>query len=100
LLEISDRTLIVVDSEKNIIPAINERQEPVYEDFMLPDNFTVAYATSDSGAETWINKEIKRRDKVANRALPFVKESQELLNILNSCSKLYIKNSFEVTSNA
>ncbi|MCU7839410.1 MAG: hypothetical protein KZQ94_08525 [Candidatus Thiodiazotropha sp. (ex Troendleina suluensis)] len=95
LLESSDRMLIVVDSEKSLIPSINKRREPVVDGFLLPNEFTFAYATSDAGAENWINKEMKRRDTVAGRVLPMVKMNKELLQILAKNEKLYIKNDFE-----
>lgn len=95
LLESSDKILIIVDSDKESISSINERQEPVFMDFMLPNGFTIAYATSDSGAENWINKEMKRRDKVAGRALLKVKKNQNFLKLLATNDKVYIKNDFE-----
>ena len=65
LLSATDKMLLVVDSEKSLIASINERTEPVFSDFFLPDGFSIAYATSDAGAESWINKEMRRRDRVS-----------------------------------
>ena len=98
LIESIEKMLIVVDSEKALIPSINKGHKPVFMGFMLPSGFTLAYATSDSGAESWINKEMKKRDNVAGRALPSIKKNQELLNLLAHKERLYIKNDFEQTS--
>lgn len=98
LLSKSDRMLITVDSEKAAIPSINERSEPVFEDFMLPHGFTIAYATSDSGAESWINKEMKRRDKIAGRAMLKIQGDHGFLDHLAKSGYLYITNSFEQES--
>lgn len=95
LMNGADRMLIVVDSEKGLIPSINDRVESVYGDFMLPDGFIIAYATSDSGTESWINKEMKRRDRVACRVMTKVKEDQCFLKNLANSGELYIKNTFE-----
>ena len=95
LMNGADRMLVVVDSEKGSIPLINDRVEPVYSDFMLPDGFTIAYATSDSGTESWINKEMKRRDRVAGHVMVKVKEDQGFLKSLANSGELYIKNTFE-----
>lgn len=100
LLESTDRMLLVVDSEKGLIPSINERSESVVDEFILPDGFTLAYATSDSGGESWINKEMKRRDSVACRAFSVIKNNQELLRRVGLGEKLYIKNDFEPENNA
>ena len=87
--------LIVVDSEKSLIPSINDRSEPVFSDFVLPDGFTIAYATSDAGAESWINKEMKRRNKAASRAMVKVQQDQSFLDKLIESEHLYIENIFE-----
>lgn len=100
LLNSGDEMLLVVDSDKSLIPSINERHEPVFMDFILPAGFTLAYATSDSGAESWINKEMRRRDKVAGRVLPKIKMDKKILIHLDQYKRLYIRNDFEDQSGA
>ncbi|MBN2185175.1 MAG: hypothetical protein JW746_07585 [Candidatus Krumholzibacteriota bacterium] len=90
-----DKILVIVDSEKGLIPLINERKEPVVDGFMLPQGFTIAYATSDSGSESWINKEMKRRDKVSARAIIKIKKDKAILDQITKSSSLYINNIFE-----
>jgi hypothetical protein len=94
-LSSNDRMLIVVDSEKSLIPSINSRVEPVFPGFFLPDSFTMAFATADGGAENSINKEMIRRDKVAKRALAIVKKDRIFLDKLIKSRRLYINNIFE-----
>jgi hypothetical protein len=67
----------------------------VFSDFFLPDGFSIAYATSDAGAESWINKEMRRRDQVASRAMAKVRSDQAFLDVVGKAGRLYIKNSFE-----
>lgn len=95
MIKTGEKILIVVDSEKSSLSSINEEKEPVFGDFMLPDGFSITYATSDSGAESWINKEMKRRDKVSSILLTMIKTDTELLKLLDKRGYLYIKNNFE-----
>jgi hypothetical protein len=95
LLNETDQILLVVDSEMAAIPAINGRTRPISGDFLLPEGFTVAYATSDAGTESWVNREMKRRDKVAARAMAKIQGDQGLLDALGKSGTLYIKNIFE-----
>jgi len=43
----NSRIALIVDSDLDNIPDYNKRNKPIYEDFMLPNNFTLIYATSD-----------------------------------------------------
>lgn len=95
VLEATDRILLVVDSEKAAIPRINGRIQPIFGDFVLPELFTMAYATSDAGAENWINAEMRRRDRVAARAMASIRADKRFLEILSESGSLYIKNTFE-----
>ena len=90
-----DQVLVVVDSDKASISSINERKESVFDDYRLPTNFTVSYATSDAGAESWINKEMKRRDRVASLAIAKIQTDPRFLAIVRENGNLYIKNVFE-----
>lgn len=89
------KVLLVVDSEKNRIASINSHEEPVICGKWLPDNHELAFATSDAGAESWINQEMRRRDKVAKKALRAVEREPGFLDLLKSSRKLYITNKFE-----
>ena len=91
----NENILVIVDSDKASIAAINNGRQPVHDEFNLPQGFTIAYATSDSGAESWINKEMKRRDKVSARAMKLIKGKQAFLAKLRESNSLYIQNIFE-----
>jgi hypothetical protein len=56
---------IVVDSELGILPKINARELPVFEDFFLPPNISLIYASADAGQESFFNKLIRAADRVA-----------------------------------
>jgi len=95
ILSQADEILLVVDSDKALITSINGRVKPVFADFLLPAGFTIAYATSDAGMESWINKEMRRRDRVAGRAMSKIQQDQGFLDSLRKAGSLYIKNIFE-----
>lgn len=95
LIAQGDKVLVVVDSEKNKLTSINSGQEPIIEGFRLPPNFQLAYATSDTGGESWINQEMRRRDKVARQAMAAVKRDPVFMEILCASRSLYIENKFE-----
>jgi len=81
--------------DKSSIDSINTGKETVYGDYSLPANFALAYATSDAGAESWINKEMKRRDRVASSAISRILNDQELLAVVRAAGRVYVKNTFE-----
>ena len=58
---------IVVDSSLSKLREINERVLPVYEDYYLPDGYTLIYASSDAGMEYAANKMIRQCDRLANK---------------------------------
>lgn len=95
VLSEQDKVLLVVDSDKSSIDSINTGKETVYGDYSLPANFALAYATSDAGAESWINKEMKRRDRVASSAISRILNDQELLAVVRAAGRVYVKNTFE-----
>ena len=95
ILSQADRILLVVDSDKASITSINGRITAVFADFLLPAGFTIAYATSDAGMESWINKEMRRRDRVAARAMAKIQQDQGFLDGLRKAKSIYIKNIFE-----
>ena len=90
-----DKVLLVVDSDMSSIDSINAGEETVCGDYRLPANFALAYATSDSGAESWVNKEMKRRDRVASRAIARIQNDQEFLSVVREAGRVYIRNAFE-----
>ncbi len=59
---------IVVDSELGNLEGYNNRTIPLYNEWFLPENYTLIYATADSSDE-WCNKIIKECDKAATQRL-------------------------------
>jgi hypothetical protein len=57
---------IIVDSSLGILDKINLRTEPVNEDFLLPEGFTLVYASADAGREFIANNLIRQCDVMAS----------------------------------
>lgn len=66
------RTGILVDSDLGDIPAFNSRHKPIIDDFYLPDNFELIYASADVGKEYFVNKLISECDKEANKIFKII----------------------------
>ena len=60
---------IIWDSDYNNIQKYNARQLPLIDDFYLPDNFTLIYASADTGGEYLANRLIRYCDKEATAKL-------------------------------
>lgn len=68
---------IVVDSELGNLEAYNDRKLPINGDWMLPENFTLIYASADHPGE-WTNTVIKECDRVASIELKkFIQELKD-----------------------
>jgi hypothetical protein len=72
---------IVVDSSLDSIRRINDRSEPVVDNWFLPGPFTLIYATSDSATATIGNSLIKECDKHATMVLRQIKKQPHLENL-------------------
>ena len=64
-LDLSIKIGIVVDSDLGNIDKFQQREEPIIDQFFIPDNMSLIYAGADSGSEFWVNKAIKCSDKWA-----------------------------------
>ncbi|KUO65446.1 MAG: hypothetical protein APF84_13250 [Gracilibacter sp. BRH_c7a] len=67
--DITPNIAVIIDSDLGNINSFNERTKPIYEDFYLPDNFHLFYASTDIGSDTLQNKLLKLCDKEAKNAL-------------------------------
>ena len=65
---------IIVDSDLGNLHKYNSREIPIHGDFYLPTNFSLIYASSDSGSEYLPNKLIRECDILSRN---FYKESFE-----------------------
>jgi len=60
---------IVVDSDYGNIQKYNSRELPIANQFYVPENFTLIYASTDSGIENLPNQMISECDKLAKKYL-------------------------------
>lgn len=68
---------IVVDSELGNLKGYNNRSIPVTEQWYLPDNYTLMYATADV-TDDWCNQMIRICDKSATKRLREIIDSPKL----------------------
>lgn len=60
---------LVVDSEFSLISSLNSRERAIHGHFVLPPNWTLIYATSDSGKEDILNRILAISDKMSTLVL-------------------------------
>ncbi len=71
---------IIVDSLLDKIPNINRRKETIIENYFLPPNFELIYASSDVGKDNPNNKMITICDRMANKVWEYILKNPEVLN--------------------
>ena len=69
---------IVVDSDLGEIDFYNKRTRPIVPGYFLPKNFSLVYASADSGSENLANHMLKLSDKISNVILQGLKETDTL----------------------
>lgn len=82
---------IIVDSELGLLPKINAGEEPVFENYFLPDNLLLIYASADTGENYFYNKLIRATDRVAASALKKAQlyfSGQESMSYEKTCQDL------------
>lgn len=73
------RICLVVDSDLGLLDEINRRQRPYYDDFLLPENVDLAYASSDSSGNA-LNSLIKMCDRISNGICKDIEKGNITLN--------------------
>ncbi|MBL0742625.1 hypothetical protein [Chryseolinea lacunae] len=68
------KTTIVVDSDLGLLDKYNNRNLPIYQDFFLPPNISLVYASADVSNDTIINKMITFCDEESSRSLKDVEK--------------------------
>lgn len=64
--ESGKRIGIITDTELSLLRAINFRRQPLHDDYFLPSNFVLLYATADTGATEYVpNMMIRECDSIA-----------------------------------
>lgn len=71
---------IITDHDLQNIHKYNNRELPIYNDWFLPENFTLIYASADVGKEYLPNKLISFCDKEANKFFMEVKKGGIIIN--------------------
>lgn len=77
ILKNIDRIAVIVDSELKSIPLINQRKEPILDEYYLPSNFELIYASSDTGMEFLANQLLKDCDKYSREVAKLVASNKE-----------------------
>jgi hypothetical protein len=65
---------IIVDSDLGSIPDYNSRKEPIIDDYYLPKNYQLIFA-SDSASHSFLNTAIKKCHKFANKVIGLIEEN-------------------------
>jgi len=80
---------LIVDSDLQNISAYNGRKLPIAEDFYLPPNLKMIYASSDSGRENISNRMISLADRWSRRLLKHLMQSDDRKNLQKVENKPY-----------
>lgn len=70
---------LIVDSEMDALESYNKGEKPIHQNFYLPNNWNLIYASSDTGKENLINRIISCSDKAATKIMELIatKESNK-----------------------
>lgn len=80
---------VIVDSDLGEIPHINSREISLFDDFYLPKNMSLIYASADVGKENFMNKLIKETDRHAALTLKTVMKKFQMLEGLEIESEFF-----------
>ena len=78
-----EKICMIVDSDLKDLEEISAKRQPIAESFYMPNASKLVYASSDRGAG-WMNKVMKKCDKMSRKYLDEVEPKDELLERLNS----------------
>ncbi len=65
--------LLVADSQLESHAKFNSRELPIIDNFFLPEGVTIGYASSDTPADSLLNRLISHSDSCANKVLAHIK---------------------------
>jgi len=86
--EDGQRCCVIVDAHLGELDGINARHEPILDDFLLPPNFTLDYATADA-ADNIQNRMLRLADTHSASLLKFIEEQPSEEQIEQSDSPFY-----------
>lgn len=75
------KVALLVDSDLGNHELFNKRELPIFDNYYLPSNFTLIYASADSGKETLINRAITFCDKKASELMQYIASKDVGINI-------------------
>lgn len=67
---------MIIDSDLGNLDHYNRRQNPIFEDFFLPPNITLIYASADTGNECVVNRILQAADSVASQVLKSISDNE------------------------
>ncbi|MHB8222677.1 MAG: hypothetical protein ACYDHV_07520, partial [Desulfurivibrionaceae bacterium] len=71
---------IIVDSDLGNLKEYNSRNQPIFDNFLLPEKFQLIYASSDTGKDLFANKMLKYADKASSLCLEALRDGTIPLN--------------------
>ena len=75
------RVAMIVDSSLDSLRDFNTRSVPVIDDWFLPPNFTLLYATADAATTTIGNRLMRTCDKNATQVLELIRKARARRNL-------------------
>lgn len=83
------RIALVVDSDLGLLDAYNNREKPLIKDYFLPENFSLIYASTDSGKENISNKMLKLADRISNLIFDNIKSNRSNNALIKASNEKY-----------
>ncbi|MEA3493053.1 MAG: hypothetical protein U9R38_01555 [Candidatus Margulisiibacteriota bacterium] len=71
------KVALIVDSNYDKIESYNTQQIPLFDDFFLPNNFILIYASADKKNESLANKLIARADRESTRTIKNIQKNHK-----------------------
>jgi len=76
---------LVVDSNYGLLSEYNCRTTPIHEDYFLPNNFTLMYASADAGSEFILNRMIRLCDRESGLQLDALERGEMDVKVFTKC---------------
>ena len=71
----SRKFAVVTDHDLNNHTLFNAKKSPIFQDFYLPENFTLLYGRGDGSSENILNHLVKHCDKESSTALEMIEQT-------------------------
>ena len=80
----NQKVALLVDSDLGNHDQFNKRELPIFDNYYLPPNITLIYASADGGKEILINRLISFCDKKSNEFLQYIASNEVTPNMNNA----------------